>query len=74
MKLTGTLARSAQVARQVMLDVLECLQFKTISYQEFLNELERMLDLVGHLGVGIGRNVSPYQASMFSSSSTCLTH
>ena len=59
MQLTGCLSRNAQVARQVGRDVLSCLQFRTISYQEFVQELERTVDLAGYLGVGIGRHACP---------------
>ena len=50
---------SARRARPFGRDVLSCLQFKTISYEEFVDELERMLDLVGYLGLGIGRKTFP---------------
>jgi len=46
------------VARKVGRDVLSCLQFRTI-YQEFVQELERMVDLAGYLGLGIGRHACP---------------
>ena len=46
------------MARQVVRDVMSCLQFRTISYQEFVQELERMLDLAGYLGFGVGCSIS----------------
>ena len=59
MQVTVSLHRSDEVARQVGRDIMSCLQFRTISYQEFLHELERMLDLAGYLGLGIGRHTCP---------------
>ena len=55
MQVAGCLSNSVQVARQVERHVLSCLQSRTISYQEFVLELECMLDLAGFLGLGTGR-------------------
>ena len=54
MKVAGSLFRGAQVARQVGRDVLSCLAFRTISYDEFVQELERMVDLAGYSGRQVG--------------------
>ena len=62
MKVAGSLFPGAQVARQVGRDVLYCLAFRTISYDEFVQELERMVDLAGYLGLGVGRHNNPLSA------------
>ena len=51
MQVTVPFCRSAEVAREVGCDIMSCLQYRTISYKEFVQELERMLDLAGYLGV-----------------------
>ena len=55
MQMAGTLSNSVQVARQVGRDVLSCLQVRTISYHDFVVEVERMVELAGFLGLGTGR-------------------
>jgi len=42
LKVVGSLSRAAEVARQVGRDVMPCLQFRTISYHDFVQELEWM--------------------------------
>ena len=62
MKVTGSLKRAAEVARQVGRDVMCCLECCTISYFVFVTELERMVDLAGYLGLGVGRHHTPLSA------------
>ena len=55
MNVAGLLSRAVEVARQVGRDVMSCLECRTISYVDFVTELERMVDLAGYLGLGVGR-------------------
>jgi len=62
MKVAGSLKRAVEVARQVGRDVMSCLECRTISYVDFVTELERMVDLAGYLGLGVGRHHTPLSA------------
>ena len=45
-----------------MLHVLSCLDCYTVPYADFVQEMERMVDLAGYLGLGVGRHSTPLPA------------
>ena len=54
LKLNRTLGDMVEVARQVGRDICQTLEWRTVTYAQYTQELRRMLDLAGHLRYGVG--------------------
>ena len=58
LKSDGPVAGAVEKARQVGRDVTGALEWRTFTYEHYLDELQRMLDMAGHLRLGIGPNTT----------------
>ena len=58
LKLNRAIGDIVEVARQVGRDVCQTLEWRTVTYVQYIDELRRMLDLVGHLRYGVGNDPS----------------